>query len=85
MDPFIIFGLSSLLRFDYYLLLVGFSSSCLVQPIMLNEKTENADFEALVLGDERSIEFKRVVWSAPKAQANLKKLIPFYDRLGVFD
>lgn len=52
---------------------------------MLNEHTENADFEALLLGDERSRLFKRLIYQAPNIQANLRKLIPFYERLGVFD
>lgn len=64
---------------------LGFIASCLIQPIMLNEHTDNADFEALALGDERSIEFKRLIYSSAKIQNNLKKLIPFYEKLGIFD
>lgn len=52
---------------------------------MLNEETENADFEAIVVGDERSMAFKRLMYSSPRVQANLRKLIPLYDRLGIFD
>lgn len=52
---------------------------------MLNEQTDNADFEALCTGDKRSLDFKRVMYSSPRAQANLRRLIPFYDKLGVFD
>lgn len=52
---------------------------------MMNENTENADFEALCVGDERSLDFKRVIYSSTRTQANLRRLIPFYDKLGVFD
>lgn len=52
---------------------------------MMNENTENADFEALFIGDERSLDFKRVIYSSKRTQANLRRLIPFYDKLGVFD
>lgn len=52
---------------------------------MINENTEGADVEALIVGDERSIKYKRVIYSSPKVQANLRKLIPFYDNMGIFD
>lgn len=52
---------------------------------MINENTEDADLEALILGDERSIKYKRIIYSSPKVQANLRKLIPYYDKMGVFD
>lgn len=52
---------------------------------MINEETAEADVEALIIGDERSMKFKRVIYSSPKVQANLRKLIPIYDSMGLFD
>lgn len=63
---------------------IGFIIACLDQPTALIENTENADFDALVSGDERSMEFKRLMYRSPRIQENLRHLIPFYDQLGTF-
>lgn len=67
------------------ILKLGFVASCLIQPLMVNEHTENADFEALCVGDQRSLDFKRLIYSSPRIHTNLRNLIPYYDQLGVFD
>lgn len=64
---------------------VGFIVSCLLQPIVLNQNTENADFEAVINDDERSSQYKQSMFASAKVQATLRKLIPFYNKLGVFD
>lgn len=63
----------------------GFTSSCLIQPIMLNENVKDADLEAVIGNDDRSKQFKRLILQSPRVQKNLRNLIPLYDRLGVFD
>lgn len=60
-------------------------SSTLYHPMMINEETAEADFEAFNTGDERSLRVKRLVYSSAKAQANLRKVIPIYDNMGVLD
>lgn len=52
---------------------------------MINEENEDADVEALIVGDERSMNYKRIIYSSPKVRANLRKLIPLYDKMGIFD
>lgn len=52
---------------------------------MINESTEDADLEAMVSIDERSMRYRRNMYKQPNVQAILRKLIPFYDQLGVFD
>lgn len=52
---------------------------------MINEENEDADVEALIVGDERSMKYKRIIYSSPKVRANLRKLIPIYDKMGIFD
>lgn len=52
---------------------------------MINEETKTADVEALLGDDERSKDYKRLMYRSPKVQANLRKLIPIYDAIGVFD
>lgn len=64
---------------------LGFVVSCLIQPIVLNESTENADYEAVIMDDERSLQYKRKMFESDRVQANLRKLIPFYDQMGIFD
>lgn len=63
----------------------GFISSCLIQPLVINENTEDAETQVLHAGDERSMKFKRIVYSSPKVRANLRKLIPLFDEMGIFD
>ncbi|XP_031633749.1 uncharacterized protein LOC116347328 [Contarinia nasturtii] len=63
----------------------GFIASCLIQPLMINEETAEADIEALIVGDERSLKYKRLIYSSEKVRANLRKLIPIYDSMGIFD
>lgn len=52
---------------------------------MINEENEDADVEALIVGDERSMKYKRIIYSSPTVRANLRKLIPIYDKMGIFD
>lgn len=52
---------------------------------MINEDTDEADIEALIVGDERSMKYKRTIYSSSKVRANLRKLIPMYDSMGIFD
>lgn len=64
---------------------LGFIVGCLVQPLMINEHVEDANIEALLMNDEKSMKFRRLLYSSPKVQANLQKLIPMYDKMGLFD
>lgn len=59
--------------------------ACLVQPLMINEETADADVEKLLMDDEPAMKYKRLVYSSKKVQANLRKLIPMFDDMGLFD
>lgn len=63
----------------------GFVAAVIVQPISLNEHTEDACYESLALDDERALAFKRLIYSAAKVHSNLRKLIPYFDQYGIFD
>lgn len=52
---------------------------------MINENVEDANIEALLLADEQAMKFKRLLYSSEKVQANLRKMIPMYDEMGIFD
>lgn len=65
--------------------LLGFTSGCLVQPVMLNEHTDDADIEALLGTDERARAFKRLTLTSAKVQRNIQNLLPVFDRKGMFD
>lgn len=52
---------------------------------MINESTEDADLEAMLTDDERATKYRRTMYRQPKVQANLMKLIPLYDQMGLFD
>lgn len=58
---------------------------CLIQPIQINDYAEPVNFENLFSGNKKSMEVKRQMYSTTKIQAILRKYIPYYDRLGVFD
>lgn len=64
---------------------LGFIAASLVQPIMLNENTEDADIAALHGNDERALRFKAMMFLNPKVQENLRALLPVWDRNGVFE
>ncbi|XP_055375525.1 uncharacterized protein LOC129608190 [Condylostylus longicornis] len=63
----------------------AFHSSCVIQPVMLNEETEDADFNALMAEDERAFNFKRTIYKNKRVVQNLKKLLPHFDRRGILD
>lgn len=57
----------------------------MIQPTMINENTEKGNCETSISNDEHAQEFKQTMFSTPKIQANLQKLIPIYDEMGAFD
>ncbi|XP_055377153.1 uncharacterized protein LOC129609246 [Condylostylus longicornis] len=63
----------------------AFHSSCVIQPVMLNEETEDADFNALMAEDERAFNFKRTIYKNKRVVQNLKNLLPHFDRRGILD
>lgn len=64
---------------------LGFFITCLEQPLIINQLTETADIDAMLGEDEQSQSYKRLVYQSPNVQANLRKMIPIYDRMGIFD
>ncbi|XP_031629203.1 uncharacterized protein LOC116344683 [Contarinia nasturtii] len=63
----------------------GFIASCFEQPAMTSEETEEADMRSLLGVDEKSMNYKRSIYRSPKVQDKLRKLIPIYDRMGLFN
>lgn len=62
----------------------GFIVSCLVQPLHINN-TENVDADGLISLSEKGMNCKRSFYNSDRVRANLRKLIPYYDQLGIFD
>lgn len=52
---------------------------------MLINNTENVDAEGLILLDEKGVDCKRSFYKGEKIRANLRKLIPYFDKFGTFD
>lgn len=52
---------------------------------MLNEQTDDADIGALHGDDARALRFKRTIFTNAKVQSNVRKLLPVFDRRGLFD
>lgn len=58
--------------------------SCLVQPMMI-ANTEKIGAEDLILGDEKATKAKWTLYRGENVRDNLRKLIPFYNSIGLFD
>lgn len=61
------------------------TASLTCQAVMLNDQTDDADFNALMLDNERSRNFKKVAYKNPKLQASLKHWLPIFDSCGLLD
>lgn len=57
----------------------------LVLPVMINEDTQDADFESLCGDDERSRKFKKRMYQNVKFHAIAKQMLPVLDRKGLLD
>lgn len=79
--------MNSILSYFYWYFFChpGFVVACLVQPLMLNEHVDDSMTEAIFMDDEHAKEVKRSLFSSAAVQANLRKLIPIYDEMGIFD
>lgn len=63
----------------------AFSSTCVIQPVQRNEKTDDADFSALMKEDERAINFKNTCYKNLYCQKIIRQLLPLYDQRGLLD
>ncbi|XP_037951522.1 uncharacterized protein LOC119682223 [Teleopsis dalmanni] len=61
------------------------TASLIVQPVLLNENNEDADFNALVSDDERGRRLRSILYTNKKVQEYAKILIPFFDQKGLLD
>lgn len=52
---------------------------------MMIQNSEKFGVEQLILNDEQGMTFKRSLYRNEKVRENLKKLIPYFDELGIFD
>lgn len=52
---------------------------------MINDSTDDADLEAMLSADEHAMKYRQNMYRQSKVQANLRKLIPLYDQMGLFD
>ncbi|EDV91301.1 uncharacterized protein LOC6568323 [Drosophila grimshawi] len=60
-------------------------SAVVVQPVMINEDSTDACFNALMNDDERGTRFKNRLYNNPIVQQNLKALMPIFDRKGLLE
>ncbi|CAD7091874.1 unnamed protein product [Hermetia illucens] len=56
------------------------------QPLMLNEKVDDASFNCLLEENtERSMNLRNAIYGNPKVQDNLRRILPVFDRRGILD
>ncbi|XP_063704675.1 uncharacterized protein LOC134834072 [Culicoides brevitarsis] len=61
-------------------------TSCIMMlPSMINEVTDDAEFESLMLDNEKARRFKNTIMSNPKYRAILQKLLPVFDCEGLLN
>lgn len=60
-------------------------SAVVVQPVMINEDSTDASFNALMNDDERGTRFKNRLYNNPTVQQNLKALMPMFDQMGLLE
>lgn len=61
-------------------------TACLTcQAIMLNEETKDADFNGLMVDDERGRNFRKSMYSNKRLQDIIIKWLPEFDRSGLLD
>lgn len=54
-------------------------------PSMINEVSDDADFESLMMDDEKARRFKNTIMRNPKYRVILQKLLPVFDSEGLMD
>ncbi|CAD7091876.1 unnamed protein product [Hermetia illucens] len=58
----------------------------ITQPVMLNEIVEDASLNRFLEGNtEKSMQLRYAIFSNPKVQDNLRRLLPVFDRRGLLD
>ncbi|XP_028894688.2 uncharacterized protein LOC105210039 [Zeugodacus cucurbitae] len=60
-------------------------SSLCNQPIHINDKTDEADFNTLIGSGERSRKFHSLLYTNKRIQDSTKALLPYFDRKGLLD
>lgn len=63
----------------------GVISSFFIYPILVNEQKDAISFETLTTTGEEAVTLKKLLFTTPKVEANLKKLLPYFDEHGAFD
>lgn len=54
-------------------------------PLLTNDQTEDADFECLLVDNEKSRRFRKVLYENKRVQRIVKVMLPQFDRLGYLD
>ena len=54
-------------------------------PSMINTCGDDADFESLMMDDEKAMRFKTRIMKNPKYQEILEHILPVFDREGLLD
>ncbi|XP_061393308.1 uncharacterized protein LOC133328779 [Musca vetustissima] len=54
-------------------------------PLLTNDQTEDADFECILLDNEKSRRFRKVLYENKRVQSVVMVMLPHFDRLGYLD
>lgn len=63
----------------------AFTSALINQPFMIHEGDISADTQTLMAEDKNAESVRNYIMSDRKVQANMRRLLPIFDRRGVLD
>lgn len=73
-----------LINYQILIFFTAFSACLITLPFMISDD-KDADFEALMEKDERSMGFRRRIFKNPRFKDIAKSFLPIFDRKGLFD
>ncbi|XP_065371963.1 uncharacterized protein LOC135963889 [Calliphora vicina] len=67
--------------------ITDFAVSCLLVnfPLLINDKTEDADFETILGSGEKAQRFDKVLYTNKRVQRIVKVMLPKFDQMGLLD
>lgn len=72
--------------FMFFFFITALFTLTITQPVMLNEIVEDASLNRFLEGNtEKSMQLRYAIFSNPKVQDNLRRLLPVFDRRGLLD
>lgn len=70
---------------NFYFAFTAVTSQLVNFPLMINDKTEEADFENFVQIDEKAQRFHNILYTNERVRKVIKVMLPRFDNMGLLD